>query len=794
MAKRADELAQQVEALRERLARQTEAMSRITASLDYATVLQGVLDSACALTGARYGSIFVEEDSGSLHHWLTSGLSPQAHEQFHELFMGLPERHALLAHLREVAGLRRFEDFHRYMASAGFADFRLPLPLESPVAVLMAPIHDEGSYVGHIYLAGAVPGAAFLTEDEETLSMFASQAGMVLSNARRYRDEQRARAELQTLVDTSPVGVAVLDADTGRAVLLNREARRITRELGRSGARTEELLESITFRRGDGREVSLREQPVAEALSGCETVRLEEIVLQDLDGASVTTLVNATPICSPDGAVESVVVTLQDLRPLEDVARLRADFLAMVSHELRAPLAAIKGSAVTLLEAEADLEPAERREFHRIIGEHADNMRGLIGDLLDVARIQSGTLPVEPEPVAVTVIVDEARNRFAHSQAGRNLHIELPSGIPAVLADRRRIGQVLDNLLSNAVKFSPASSPIRLAADQRDALVVISIADEGRGVASEDLTRLFSKFTRIAGDAADGPDEGHGLGLAICKGIVEAHGGRIWAQSDGPGLGTRFAFTIPIARPGDQHASASIRQQQHGERQPRILVVDDDPRALKQTRDTLTAAGYCAIVTGDPDGVPRLLRSDSPDLVLMDLMLPGTDGLDVMRRVLALADLPIIFVSAFGQDDVVAHALDAGAVDYIVKPFSSAELTARIRVALRQRVTAHQADPPEPYRRADLTINYRERQVTVADRPVRLTATEYKLLAELSTNAGQVLTHQQLLRRVWNQSAPANLAPMRTAIKSLRRKLGDNVTEPTYILTEPRVGYRMLPP
>ena len=790
MADRVEELQQQVEALRTRLARQTEATSRITASLDLESVLQGVLDSARSLTGARYGLIFVVDDSGALQHWLTSGLTPHQHEQF----TAMPDGPALLAHLREIGKSRRFEDFHDYTASAGFTDFRLPLPMPSPVTVLMAPLYREGSCVGSIYLTGPEPGTKFLREDEEALSMFASQAELVLANARRYRDEQRARTELATLVDTSPVGVAVLDADTGRAVLLNREARRITRELGPSGARSEELLEFVTFRRADGREVSLRERPAATALRTAEKIRFEEIVLTGLDGASVTTLVNVTPIRSPAGAVESVVVTLQDLRHLEEAARLRADFLALVSHELRAPLAAIKGSAATLLEADADLEPAERREFHRIIGEHADNMRGLIGGLLDVARIQTGTLPVAPEPVSVAVIVDEARNRFAGSRGGDNLQIELPSGLPAVLADRRRIGQVLDNLLSNAAKFSPPSAPIRLTADVDDAHVTISIRDEGCGVAPEDLPKLFGKFTRGTPEAADRIDEGHGLGLAICKGIVEAHGGRIWAQSDGPGLGTRLAFTVPVARPDDEAPSPSNGRPSDGLHQPRILAVDDDPRALKRTRDALAEAGYTPIVTGDPDEVLRLVKADNPDLVLMDLMLPDTDGIDVMRRILALTDLPVIFVSAFGQNDVVAHALDAGAVDYIVKPFSSAELAARIRVALRQHLRTHQTDPPEPYTAGELTINYRERLVTLTSRPVRLTPTEYNLLAELSSHAGAVLTHHQLLRRVWNQTGPADLRPMRTAIKSLRHKLGDDAAEPVYIFTEPRVGYRMLQP
>ena len=145
------------------------------------------------------------------------------------------------------------------------------------------------------------------------------------------------------------------------------------------------------------------EFPLAQTLVTGETVRAEEIVLKAPDGRSVTALVNATPIPAQEGEVESVVITIQDLTPLEELERLRAEFLGMVSHELRTPLAAIKGSADTLLENAADLDPAEMTQFFRIIRDQSESMRHLIGDLLDVARIETGSLPVSPEPVEVIV-------------------------------------------------------------------------------------------------------------------------------------------------------------------------------------------------------------------------------------------------------------------------------------------------------------------------------------------------------------------------------------------------------
>ena len=179
-----------------------------------------------------------------------------------------------------------------------------------------------------------------------------------------------------------------------------------------------------------------------------EAVRAEEIVIKVPDGGSATTLVNATPIRSEEGEVVSVVVTLQDMTPLEEMERLRAEFLGMVSHELRTPLTSIKGSA------------AEMLQFFRIIGEQADHMRDLIGDLLDVARIETGELSVAPVAADVATLVDEARSRFQSGGGRNNLRIDLSPELPLVMADGRRIIQVLSNLLSNAARHSHEASAI----------------------------------------------------------------------------------------------------------------------------------------------------------------------------------------------------------------------------------------------------------------------------------------------------------------------------------------------
>ena len=559
----------------------------------------------------------------------------------------------LFEHFRDLPGPLRIADVPAYVQALGFPTDRLPSK-----TFLGTPMRHRGAHVGNFYLIEKEGGAPFTDEDEEILVLFASQAATAIANARTYRAERRARADLEALVETSPVGVVVFDVGTGRPVSLNREARRIVQSLCAPGQSAEQLLEVITCRFADGREIALDRLPLSSALSGAETVRAEEIVLSVPDGRSVTILVNATPIHAEDGAVASVVVTMQDLAPLEELERQRAEFLGMVSHELRTPLAAIKGSTAALLGGVRNFAPAETREFIRIVDGQADRMIGLIADLLDAGRIETGTLSVLPEPSEVAALVDRARTTFLSGGGRHTVTIDLPPDLPRVMADRQRVEQVLNNLLANAARQAPESSPIRIAAERDGMHVAVSVADEGRGIPPERLAQLFRKYSGAAGGEPGAGTGGSGLGLAICKGLVEAHGGRIRAESGGPGLGARFTFTLPVAGqagagvPGPAPGTAPDRPAPRQGREPDgILVVDDDPHTLRHVRDTLAKAGYSPLVTGDPGELAAIIRTEKPALFLLDLMLPGTDGIELMQTVPELADLPVIFISGYGRDE-----------------------------------------------------------------------------------------------------------------------------------------------
>ena len=784
-----DDLRSENERLRSRLSRLTEAILRISQDLDLDTVLQEIVDGARSLTDARYAAIATQDEIGDLQDLVFSGLSD---DEIQEV-LAFPNGIALFHYLSRLQKPLHTRDFVAHADLAGFPSFVLTIS-----SFLSAQIGAGNDEVGTIYIGEKERGQDFTFEDKETLELFAAQAATAITNARRYGEEQRAKADQAALVNTSPVGVLVVDAKTREIVQFNEEARRIAGGLRDFGRGFDQVLALFSFRRMDGREIPLADMPVERSLTSGKTVRADEIVIHRPDGTAISTVVNATPIHSDDGDIVSVVSTIQDITPLEELERLRAEFLGMVSHELRTPLTSIKGSAATARSAGYPLDPAETGQFFRIIEEQADHMRDLINNLLDLARIEAGTLSVAPEAADLADVIDQARNAFLSGGYRNSIEVFVAPDLPRIPVDRQRVGQVLYNLFSNASKYSREWSTIRVNATLDDLYVSVCVVDEGRGISAGQLPRLFSKFSRVGSD--NGPEiEGYGLGLAICRGIVEAHGGRIWAESDGEGHGTRFTFTLPAVDAAEETADPSAapftaRTPGASTAADRILAIDDDPQVLRYVRSILAEAGYSVVVTGEPAELDRLIQVEQPHLILLNLVLPGTSGFELIKHIPNVFEVPVIFLTGRGREQDFARAFEMGAADYVVKPFAPTELVARIRAALHKRSVYRQAQAVEPFRVGDLTINYLERTVTVAGRSVSLTPTQFKLLAELSGNAGRALTHNQLLESVWGPGHSADQQLLRSFVKGLRSKLGDSARDPVHIFTESGIGYRLAKP
>ena len=767
------------EAMRGFLSHMAEASLAIGESLDFNELLQGVLDSARLLVGANDGTMVLVDAEGAVQDFVASGLAPEDAERV----WSVPQGREVYEFIAGTTGPLRISNYTKYIHAKGFTDWALPHRTDGPT-FMAVPMFFREVCVGHIFMGDKDGGEEFTKVDEEIMVIFASQAALVIANARLHRDEQRARAALEMLIEASPVGIAVVDAEAGAPVFYNQEGMLIAGGLWGGDRPPGGLLESATYIQPGGQECSFEELPLLETLRAGETVRAERVAVRNPDGEAINVLVNATPLRWKHGELESFVAIFQDMTPLEEQERLRAEFLGMVSRELRAPLAAIKGSVTTLTDSADELGPAEMAQFFAIIHDHSDQMSALITDLLDVARIESGSLSVDPEPLDVYRLVDEARTMFLREVAGKVLEVELDEGLPLVMADRRRIVHVLGNLFSHATQYPLGGSQILVTAVREDVHVAISVAGVSRGASSELPPDPFSLRS------GESSIDRSGLALAICKGIVEAHGGRIRAESSDSNLGARFTFTLLAAEAAAPAADSPQSQLATG-RRVRVLVVDGDPQALGYVQTILTTNGYATITTSDPADLPRLIAWEKPHLVLLNLMLPGIDGIELMHTIRKTADIPVIFLSVYGQDEAVARALDMGAADYVAKPFSPTELTARVRAALRKQSDPFADEPAEPYDTAGLRIDYVQRRAAVDGEPVDLTATEYAVLYELAAHAPRVMTHAMLLQRAWGPERVGQPWLVRDIVKRLRHKLGESADNPTYIFTEPRVGYWM---
>jgi signal transduction histidine kinase len=230
---------------------------------------------------------------------------------------------------------------------------------------------------------------------------------------------------------------------------------------------------------------------------------------------------------------------------LRELDRMKTELLGTVSHELRTPLGSIKGYATTLLTHGNRLRKDEQREFLEIIDSEADRLRDLIENLLDLSRLEAGVLRIDREPVRLARSAREVTRKVQLTASGHELELQWPDDDPLVDADEKRIYQVMQNLITNAVKYSPDGGCITLSARSQGRELIVSVTDEGLGIPVSEIDKIFDRFHRVQTEMSRGIG-GTGLGLAICKGLIEAHGGRIWAESGGDGKGSTFRFTLPL--------------------------------------------------------------------------------------------------------------------------------------------------------------------------------------------------------------------------------------------------------
>ncbi|WP_306397379.1 PAS domain-containing hybrid sensor histidine kinase/response regulator [Telluria beijingensis] len=427
-------------------------------------------------------------------------------------------------------------------------------------------------------------------------------------------------------------------------------------------------------------------QAIARAIRERSVFELEHRVRR-ADGSHGWTLSRAVPMLDAGGRVYEWIGAASDIterkaaeEKLREADRRKDEFLAMLAHELRNPLAPI-GAAAELLQR-MKLDEAIIKRTSQIIGRQVGHMTALIDDLLDVSRVTRGLVELDTEPLDVGAVLHEAVEQVMPliQQRRHDLALRLPPPGTSVAGDRKRLVQVVANLLNNAAKYTPEGGRLEVGSSiDAERRLCIDVSDDGIGMAPDLTARVFELFAQ-AERSSDRSSGGLGLGLALVKSLVELHGGTVACDSAGPGRGSRFSVCLPLLERG---ADAPAQcEEQLGAGQPgslRVMVVDDNVDAAVTLSMLLESAGHRVVVEHGALQALERARQFAPQVCLLDIGLPGIDGLELARRLRALPHTEhvlLVAVTGYGQERDREQILAAGFDHHLVKPIDTGRLYA----------------------------------------------------------------------------------------------------------------------
>ncbi len=500
----------------------------MTAQLDLPSLLRLILTKAGEIVGAEAGLI-------ALRLGQSTTLAINAH-------FGIPA--ALLSRFAPL-----FTDFPLQASQYVIPDLQarlnlvaraIRLPLQQVVAL---PLLFGERLLGMIYLFRS-GGIAFSTNDEDVLASFADQAAIAVRNAQLYQQVSAEKRQLDAIIQHSADGVMILDGEL-RIQVFNAALSRMT------GWQPEQAIGRPCY------QVLALDEVTGDNLCGAEPRAIafpdgqplvSEGVLTRPGGTRSAVSVTYSPLYDDDGRLVNIIANVVDITRFREAEELKSTFVSVVSHELKTPVALIKGYANTLAREDAHWDGDTLQEGLQVISEESDRLNGLINNLLDASRIQAGGFKLERCDVSLPKLAASVVENFRTQTDKHSFQLDFPDGFPTLSADDERLRQVLNNLVSNAIKYAPAGGEIRIGGWRDGASVTIYVADQGIGIPYAEQSKLFQRFYRVDSSLRRST-QGAGLGLFLCRSIVEAHGGRIWLRSE-PGKGTTVFFTLPIMDDG----------------------------------------------------------------------------------------------------------------------------------------------------------------------------------------------------------------------------------------------------
>jgi signal transduction histidine kinase/AmiR/NasT family two-component response regulator len=493
----------------------------------------------------------------------------------------------------------------------------------------------------------------------------------------------RSDPQFHRMLEKLPAGAYTCDSD-GLITYFNQHAVQLWGRAPKLNDPVDRFCGSFKLFASDGSPIAHRECWMAQALLTGKEFNGHEIVIERPDGQRVTALAHANPIRDGVGKLLGAVNVLVDISDrkrhedaLKEADRSKNEFLATLAHELRNPLAPIR-NAIEVLHLQ-DTPSPELQWALNVIDRQTQQMTRLIDDLLDVARITGNKLELRKERIELAKVlqaaveisqphIEERAHQFTVNAPVESIYLD---------GDLTRLAQVVSNLLNNAAKYTESGGHIWLTAERNDGHTVITVRDNGVGISAEMIPRVFDMFTQ-AKQSQDSSQSGLGVGLALVHRLVEMHGGTIKAHSDGPGRGSAFILRLPIA----EAAQASPVPRRESESVTpasllNILVVDDNHDSAESMDVLLRIMGNAVRTAHDGLEAFQMAAEFRPDVVLLDIGLPGIDGYEVARRIRQQrwgGRMILIAATGWGQETDRQRTKEAGFDYHLVKPLDHAAL------------------------------------------------------------------------------------------------------------------------
>lgn len=501
-----------------------EISRAITQELDLDAVLARILYISIEMLAGQAGLIALRNSPGGWRVAVSQGIPPA--------FLRQLEPRLAAIHEQEEPAQQELPEINRVLQGLTRA---ASLGLLTGVGL---PLAARNQLIGVIFIFRNYLGV-FSSNDTALLQSFADQAAIAVQNAQLYTRSLYQERRMVAMLDAVADGLLILGADHSIEHCNPALARMIGRPLEEIRGQAHGAVLRWA-RQKDG--LSLEQ---AEAGGWPLTPNATLYVEGDLERQGKPPLpvgITYSPLLSAEGGLINVIALVRDITRYREAEELKSTFVSVISHELKTPVALIKGYVSTLRREDATWDREIVKDSLEVIEEEADRLTNLIENLLDASRLQAGALSINLADVALDALARRAAERFKTQSSQHHLVVDFPENFPVILGDDDRLGQVLSNLVSNAMKYSPAGGEIRISGQVRPEQVIVCVSDQGTGIDAGDIPYVFDRFYRSPETARK--TKGAGLGLYLARAVIEAHGGRIWVDPK-PGQGARICFSLP---------------------------------------------------------------------------------------------------------------------------------------------------------------------------------------------------------------------------------------------------------